>query len=168
MRMPQGVHEIFERLQQCVRDDDWDEFGSIFAEIDRRGPLGEGDDIEETEANRSLVRRYFEMWNTGAGVVADAVLGPRYLDHAHPGTLGPAAARSLAPRFHAANPDALMIIEQMVVDGDFVAVRNSIRRQGSEEVVLRGLAFFRVAEGKLAEQWSFYPSRGLFKMKGKR
>lgn len=150
MMMPQSVHQLFERLQACVRDEDWGEFGEIVAEIDH---FGAGDEDGPTE-NKALVRRYFEMWNTGAGVVADAVLGPKYIDHAHPDTVGPAASRSLAPRFHAANPDVRMIVENILAEGDFVLVRNAIHRA---DAVSRGLAFFRIADGKLVEQWSFYP-----------
>jgi predicted SnoaL-like aldol condensation-catalyzing enzyme len=152
--MPQGVRQLFERLQECVRDDDWGAFGEIFAEIDRQGPF---EDEDGTTENKDLVRRYFEMWNTGAGVVADAVLGPKYIDHAHPDTVGPAAARSLAPRFHAANPDVQMIVENIRAEGDFVLVRNAIHRR---DAVSRGVAFFRISEGKLVEQWSFYPGVG--------
>jgi predicted SnoaL-like aldol condensation-catalyzing enzyme len=108
--------------------------------------------------NRALVERYFDMWNTGNGSVADAVLGATYLDHAHPEVLGPAALRSLVPRFHAANPDARMTIELAAADSEFVAVRNTISRTVSGQLVeSEGVALFRVADGKLVEQWSCYP-----------
>ena len=35
----------------------------------------------DAEVSQALVRRYFEMWNTGNWTEADAVLGPTYLDH---------------------------------------------------------------------------------------
>lgn len=114
-------------------------------------------DRARVAANEALVTRYFEMWNAGDGSIADSVLGPRYLDHAHPDVLGPAAVRSLAPRFHAANPGARMTIEIAAADAEFVAVRNRISRpvNGGE---VEGVALFRVEGGKLAEQWSWYPS----------
>ena len=109
-------------------------------------------------ANKNLVRRYFEMWNTGDGSVADDVLGPTYLDHAHPEVVGPAALRSLVPRFRAANPGAAMTIEIAAADDELVAVRNSITRTVDGELVeSEGVALFRVAGDKLAEQWSCYP-----------
>ena len=109
-------------------------------------------------ANESLVRRYFEMWNTGDASVAAAVLCAAYLDHAHPETLGPAAFRSLVPRYRAANPDAHMRIEIAASDDELVAVRNTISRTVSGvPVQSQGVALFRVAAGKLAEQWSCYP-----------
>jgi predicted SnoaL-like aldol condensation-catalyzing enzyme len=110
------------------------------------------------EANRALVRRYFDMWNAGDGSVADAVLDATYLDHAHPEVLGPAAFRSLVPRFRAANPGARMTIEIAAADDELVAVRNTISRTvDGEAVASEGVALFRVAAGKLAEQWSCYP-----------
>ena len=115
-------------------------------------------DLARVEANRALVRRYFEMWNTGDGSVADALLGATYLDHAHPDVLGPAAARSLVPRFHAANPDAHMRVDVEAADADFVAVRNTITRTlEGERVESKGIALFRIVADKLAEQWSWYP-----------
>jgi predicted SnoaL-like aldol condensation-catalyzing enzyme len=108
-------------------------------------------------ANEALVRRYFEMWNTGDGSVADAVLGPTYLDHAHPEVLGPAALRSLVPRFRAANPGARMTIEVVASDEELVAVKNVISRiVGGQPVESEGVALFRIAAGRLAEQWSSY------------
>jgi predicted SnoaL-like aldol condensation-catalyzing enzyme len=109
-------------------------------------------------ANESLVRRYYEMWNTGDASVATALLCAAYLDHAHPETLGPAAFRSLVPRYRAANPDARMRIEIAASDDELVAVRNTISRtHDGAPVESHGVALFRVESGKLAEQWSCYP-----------
>lgn len=110
------------------------------------------------EANKALVRRYFDMWNAGDGSVADSVLDPTYLDHAHPEVLGPAAFRSLVPRFRAANPGARMTIAIAAADDEFVAVRNAISRTvDGRAVESEGVALFRIASEKLAEQWSCYP-----------
>jgi ketosteroid isomerase-like protein len=108
------------------------------------------------EQNIALVRRYFDMWNTGDGAIADAVLAPTYVDHAHPDTIGPAAARSLIPRFHAANPDLRMAIEVVAVGQDFVAVRNTIAREGAAApIATESFVLFRVEAGRIAEQWTF-------------
>jgi hypothetical protein len=109
----------------------------------------------EALLGESLVRRYFEMWNTGKGAVADEVLAPRYVDHAHPAVIGPAAARSIAPRFHKFN--ARMAPEILGADREYVAVRNRIEKTyEGKPIVLEGTALFRIADGRIVEQWSWY------------
>ncbi|HEX8793648.1 MAG TPA: ester cyclase [Polyangiaceae bacterium] len=113
----------------------------------------------DDEASTALVRRYFEMWNTGEGALADQVLGPRYVDHAHPDVIGPAAARSIAPRFHKKHPDARMTFEILGADAEYVAVRNTIRKtsQDGQPIEVTGNALFRIGAGRIVEQWSWYP-----------
>jgi predicted SnoaL-like aldol condensation-catalyzing enzyme len=108
--------------------------------------------------NEALVRRYFDMWNTGEGAVADLVLGPVYVDHAHPDVLGPARVRSLVPRFRAASPDAHISLEILGADDEIVAVHTTLKLVRDGAVTLtRGVSVFRVAEGKLVEQWTWLP-----------
>jgi predicted SnoaL-like aldol condensation-catalyzing enzyme len=115
---------------------------------------------DQVEAGKSLVRRYFEMWNTGEGAIADQVLGRRYVDHAYPDVIGPAAVRSFAPRFHKANPDARMTPEILGADGEYVAVRNTIRKtHDGKPVEFQGTALFRIGGGRIVEQWSWYPGK---------
>jgi hypothetical protein len=115
----------------------------------------------ETEASAALVRRYFEMWNTGQGGLADEVLSRQYVDHAHPEVIGPAATRAIARRFHRVNPEARMTPEILAADAEYVAVRNTIRKthQG-EPVEVSGTALFRIVAGRIVEQWSWYPGKG--------
>jgi predicted SnoaL-like aldol condensation-catalyzing enzyme len=145
---------LAERFQECAARAD---FASLL------GELGSGADAAEEAAEgapdggRALVVRYFDMWNTGASAEADALLGPTYLDHAHPAVLGPAAVRSLVRRFRSENPQARIAADVVAFDEDFVVVRRAIRwsRRGAAEPC--GLALFRVADGQLAEQWSWSP-----------
>jgi hypothetical protein len=118
---------------------------------------GAGRPLADAEASARLVRRYFEMWNTGEGTVADEVLGSRYVDHAHPDVIGPAAARSIAPRFHKAHPDTRMTCEILGADEEYVAVRNTIRKESQDgrAVEVSGTALFRIGGGRIVEQWSW-------------
>lgn len=103
--------------------------------------------------------RYFEMWNTGQGSVADELLGPEYVEHAHPDFLGPAALRSVVPRLHALYPGMVVRAEIVASDREFVAVRTRLEPDevdGHPDGPRRGVALFRIAEGKLAEQWTWY------------
>jgi predicted SnoaL-like aldol condensation-catalyzing enzyme len=112
------------------------------------------------EASQALVRRYFEMWNTGQWTEADAVLGPTYLDHAYPSVVGPAAVRSLVRRFRSENRDAHMSTEMVAFDSEYVVVRRAIRWTSQGEPEPCGIALFRIADGQLAEQWSWtHPAR---------
>jgi ketosteroid isomerase-like protein len=108
--------------------------------------------------NKALVRRYFDMCSTGDLDGIDRVLASGYVDHAHPKITGPAAVADLARRFLAANPGATLTIDTLVADGQLVAARTTLRRtRGGKALVTSGMAFFRVSEDKLAEQWSCYP-----------
>jgi predicted SnoaL-like aldol condensation-catalyzing enzyme len=112
-----------------------------------------------SELGQALVLRYFEMWNTGQGSAADELLAPTYIEHSHPDFVGPAAARSLVPRVHALFPGVVVRAEIVASDRDFVAVRTVIEpgdADGHPDGPRRGMALFRVADGKLAEQWSWY------------
>jgi hypothetical protein len=111
------------------------------------------------EACKALVLRYFEMWNTGEGALADELLAPTYVEHAHPDLLGPGAARSLVPRLHGLYPDVVVSAEVVTADAEFVVVRTGVHpghADGHPSGPRRGMALFRVADGKLAEQWSWY------------
>jgi len=111
------------------------------------------------EASAALVLRYFEMWNTGQGAMADELLGPTYLEHAHPNFLGPAASRALVPRLHGRYPGMVVSAEVVLADADFVVVRTTVEPgdvDGHPDGPRRGMAMFRIVAGKLAEQWSWY------------
>ena len=149
------AHRMVERLKDCAERED---FASLLVE------LGSGANRDVTalaadaEANQAVVQRYFEMWNSGDRTEADAVLGPTYLDHAHPSVVGPAAVRSLVRRFRSENPDARMTAEIVAFDADCVIVRRAIRWSARRTTEPWGIALFRVTGGQLAEQWSWAPT----------
>jgi ketosteroid isomerase-like protein len=112
----------------------------------------------DDERNKSLVRRYFEMVASGDFDRVEKLVGAGYVDHAHPDIAGPTAVAAAGRRFLAANPGASVTIDTLVADGELVAARTTARHMGAGEAVVRsGMAFFRVHEGKLVEQWSCYP-----------
>jgi SnoaL-like protein len=131
---------------------------------DPRSPVRTGPAVPTAEASKALVLRYFEMWNTGQGAVADELLSVTYIEHAHPGLLGPAAARSVVPRLHGLYPEVIVSAEVLMADAEFVVVRTGVKpgnADGHPNGPRRGMALFRIADGRLAEQWSWYePVRG--------
>jgi hypothetical protein len=103
------------------------------------------------------------MWNTGQGSLADELLDPTYVEHTHPSFLGPAASRALVPRLHGLYPGLVVSVEIVLASAEFVVVRTTVEPgdvDGHPDGPGRGMAMFRVAGGKLAEQWSWYAPAG--------
>ncbi len=88
----------------------------------------------DSEANKAIVRRYIEMWNTGEVALADEVLAPTHVDHAHPEVTGPEPVKQALLEFRAAFPDFRITIESLISEGDMVALLATLRRthQGKE------------------------------------
>lgn len=119
----------------------------------------------EADANRALVARYVELWNTGHLAIADALIAPDFVDHAHPERpRGPKAVKAEVAEFRAAFTGAHAIIEQIVAEGDVVAFRFTVRGAHTstfrgfpptgETLILTGMDFVRISGGKFAELWS--------------
>jgi len=100
------------------------------------------------EEGKTLARRYFEeVINQGNLAVADQIFAADYIDHsARPGNpTGPAAVKPVIAAFRAAFHDLDETIEDMVAEGDKVAL--------GRRVQWTGLAILRVAGGKIVERW---------------
>lgn len=119
----------------------------------------------ETEANKEIVRRYMELWNTGNLALADEVIAQNFIDHTHPELApGPEAVKREVTAFRAAFPNAHGTIEQLIGEGDIVAFRFVLRgtHQGpfagflptGKATTLTGMDFIRIVDSKLVELWS--------------
>jgi len=117
------------------------------------------------ESHKSLAMKYIELWNTGNLAFADEVLAPDFVDHSHPEfSPGPTSVKQAIADFRAAFPDAHVTIEQMISEGDTVAIRLVLRgtHQATfagfpptgKQAVLYGMDFIRIANGKLVELWN--------------
>jgi ketosteroid isomerase-like protein len=105
-----------------------------------------------TEANKAVVQRYLDMWNTGEATIADEVLAPGYVDAAHPEVTGADSVKQSLAQVRAAIPDFFITVEAMVGEGDTVAVRASIRRTIQGETTTARVAwFFGLRAGKIFE-----------------
>lgn len=116
--------------------------------------------------NKAIIRAYVEtVWNQQQLNRADEVVAPDILDHAAlpgqaPGLEG--AKRKWAMYLNAI-PDLRVTIEELVAEGDKVAVRRSYAgtHRGEllgipptgKQVRIGGISIFRLAGGKIAEQW---------------
>ena len=104
----------------------------------------------DSEANKAIVRRYIEMWNTGNVALADEVLAPTWVDHAHPEVTGSESVKQAVLKIRVTFPEFHIIIESIVGEGDLVALRGTVRR----ESISRVMWFVRIADGKMVEMWT--------------
>ncbi len=107
------------------------------------------------EKNKLIVRRYIEMWNTGHADLADEVLATNYRDHAHPEVTSIEHVKQALLTTRTAIPDFHIAIEQIIGEGEMVALRGTIRRtlQG-REIVSQVIWSARVVAERMVELWT--------------
>lgn len=111
----------------------------------------------DSDANKALVRSYIEMWNTGNVELADEVLAPGWVDHAHPEVTGPESVKQAVREVRTAFPDFHIVIDFMMSEGDMVALLGTIlRTQQGKKVVSQVMWLIRIANGGMAEEWTYY------------
>ena len=129
---------------------------------------------ETEEANKRLVRRFFEeVWSTGDVSPRDSFLAPGYQGHI-PGNAEPLSREGWGAwfaGFREAFPDARFTVEDMVAEGDRVAVRLTMRgtHRGllngipptGREVTVTGMSIERVVEGRIVEGWNQNDALGM-------
>lgn len=120
---------------------------------------------ESASANKELVRRFYKSvfgdWNLA---LVDEVVSPEFRSHDWPeGAKGPQAFRDFYSAIRFALPDARYEVDDVVAEGDKVVVRwrllgthkgdfRGIAPTG-RAIVLKGIAIYRLDEGKLMERW---------------
>ena len=115
------------------------------------------------KTNKQLVIKHFEEFvNQKNLAVADRNFAPEYKEHGSdvpdglpPGPEGP--KRYLASAFQRF-PDIHVTIEDLIAEGDKVAVRNTWRATDStngKKVEFSGIVVWRIANSKLAERWAY-------------
>jgi predicted SnoaL-like aldol condensation-catalyzing enzyme len=102
------------------------------------------------ETNKTVVRRYIEMWNTGNVALADDVLASTWVDYAHPEVTGRESVKQAVQKIRAAAPDFSIVIESMVGEGNLVALRGIVQRGSASPVMW----FVRLDAGKMVEMWT--------------
>lgn len=119
-----------------------------------------------TEANKVLVRRIFEeLINQENKAVIDEAFAPDVTIHdPFSGTThGREAFRQLLGMFDAAFPGHRVAVEELIAEGDKVAVLHThyATHNGpfmglpptGKQIVVNGLELFRLQDGKIAEFW---------------
>ena len=119
-----------------------------------------------SQANEAVVRRWFDEFNRGNADAIDELFTADFIAHISsvPEPIrGPQAFKEFVTQFRAAFPDVQFTLEDLIAQGDKVAVRYTWRgtHQGAfegipptgKQVTGSSLAIGRLAGGKTEELW---------------
>ena len=129
---------------------------------------------EIVAANKELVRRFYkEVYGDWNMALVDEVVSPRFTSHDWPkgSRTGPEGFRDFYSAIRSALPDARYEVDDLIAEGDKVMVRwrllgthkgdfRGIAATG-REIALKGIAIYRVENGKLRERWVVSDLHGL-------
>lgn len=130
------------------------------------------------EENKALVRRWVDVWNTGNLDAVGESVTPDYVRHDpnSPEVRGPDAERQLVAMYLAAFPDLHFTVEDLVAEGGTVAARMTVRgtHRGEllgipptgRQVTIVAIELYRLAGGRIAEQWITMDTLGLLQQLG--
>lgn len=130
--------------------------------------------IDSGEANKRIVRRFFEeVWSKGDMTLRDSLLAPNYAGHIA-GNATPLDREGWSAwftGFRNAFPDARFTVEDMVAEGDRVAARLTMRgtHRGAlngiaptgREVTVTGMSIERIENGRIVEGWNQNDALGM-------
>ena len=125
-----------------------------------------GDQATIAQTHSVVSRIYKEVFNMGKIEQANTLIAPKYIDHNPIGLGGKSGIEGFkqtvtALRF--AFPDLRFTVEQMIVNGDQVMTRTTMRGTHKnsfmgvdptgKQVTVSGFDIFRIADGLVAERW---------------
>ena len=130
-----------------------------------------------TEDNKALARRAYDAINQGNLAAFYEVFTPDFVLHNASMTIqGLEAYKQWLSMYLAAFPDAHFTLEDLIVEGDTVVVRQTLRGTHTgdlmgipptgKQVTATGIAITRVLNGKVVEQWANYDDLGLLQQLG--
>jgi steroid delta-isomerase-like uncharacterized protein len=135
-----------------------------------------------SEENKQLVRRWFEeVWNKGRADAIEEMFDENGIAHglsddpARP-IKGPRDYRPFYEVFRQAFPNLMIVVEDLVAEGDKVAARCSVRGKHEGEflgraatqapVDISGITIVRIKNGKIAEAWNNFDFMTLYRQVG--
>jgi len=135
-----------------------------------------------SEENKQLLRRWFEeVWNNGRAEAIDEMFAENGIAHglsddpSSPIT-GPSGYRPFYATFRRAFPNIMVVIDDMIAEGDKVAARCSVRAKHEGEFMGRaatqapvqftGITIVRIDKGKIVEAWNNFDFMTMYKQVG--
>ena len=139
---------------------------------------GESSAAGDLAANKAVIGRLGELWNTGNLAIADEIFGGDFVNHDpnHPEVTNLESYKGHVVGIRTGFPDFHVTTEDLIAEGDKVAVRWIINatHQGELagipatgiEATWTGMTIWRFADGKLAEGWWSIDMLGLLQQLG--
>lgn len=135
-----------------------------------------------SEENKQLIRRWFdEVWNNGRDEVIEELFDENGIAHglgddpAHP-IKGPSGYRPFYATFRQAFPNIMVVVEDVISEGDKVVARCSVRAKHEGEFLGRaatqapveftGITIVRIANGKIVEAWNNFDFMTMYRQVG--
>ena len=108
-----------------------------------------------TEQNKAVVHRFIEgALNTMDNALVDELFAPDYVNHLVPG--GRESFKQFFTMLSSAFPDLKLhySVEHLIAEGDYVVARVTFHfTNAGKEATVSDLAEFRLANGKIVEDW---------------
>ena len=138
----------------------------------------------EPEAHKAMVwRAIAAIWHQGQVEAIEEVIAPTYVYHTSHTVgdgghevYGPDGVRNTVSAWRSAFPDLRFTLEDLIVEGDKIVARWTCR--GTHQGVFRGMAptgkrvtftgmtLYRMAQGKIVEQWTVEDGVSLYQQLG--
>jgi len=134
-----------------------------------------------SDKNKMVVRRWFEeVWNQGREASIDELFPAEGVAHglgdSEADVHGPAEFKLFAANIRGSIPDVRIEVEDIVCEGDRVAVRIVLRGTHTGhglgvaptggKVSIQGIIIVRLVDGQIVEGWNSYDQLGLLRQVG--
>ena len=109
------------------------------------------------EENKVLVRRIYELINLGDSAACYEFCAPGYAEHLTDRDMNLEESKKFEADFLAAFPDIKVTINDMIAEGDKVAVMvtwKGTHKDTGKKIEMTNANIFRIANGKWAETWN--------------
>jgi steroid delta-isomerase-like uncharacterized protein len=135
-----------------------------------------------TEANKALIRRWFEeVWNKGRADAISEMFAEDGIAHGLSEDVsnplrGPKGFLPFHAQFREAFPNMEIVVEDQIAEGDMVATRCAVRGKHTGNslgiaathapVEFTGMTITRIRDGKIVEAWNNFDFMKMYKQLG--
>lgn len=134
--------------------------------------------VSDLDANKAIIDRLSELWNTGNLAIADEIFDADFVNHDpnNPEVTNLESYKGYVPVVRIGFPDFHVTTEDLIAEEEKVAVRWTIiaTHQGELmgmpatgiQVVWTGMMMVHLADGKVVEMWWAHDTLGMFQQLG--